>query len=107
VSTIVVDEAMLRSIVAEEVSKAIGPVVAALQKQKKGAHEGFMSSSELASILNVDLRTLRRLREAGDIPAPIIIGDRMLRWPRSVIETWIRKKEQRFALDVPRHAGSM
>jgi hypothetical protein len=36
-----------------------------------------------------------------------VIGDRMLRWPRSVIETWIRSKEQRFALAVPRHAGSM
>ena len=49
----------------------------------------FFDRSSLASHLEVSIRTIDRLDAAGKLPSAIRIGGAK-RWPRDVIEDWIR-----------------
>lgn len=47
---------------------------------------------ELAKLLGVNPRTIWRLAQRGDIPAPIRLGDRIVRWRLSDIREYLDSK---------------
>lgn len=50
----------------------------------------LLTVHEVAAIFKVSVRTIQRRRAAGDLPKPISIGPRMIRWRADEIEAWIR-----------------
>lgn len=50
----------------------------------------LLSPSELARYLSVSVRTLWRMRDAGELPAPIKIG-RLVRWRKEAVDHWFRE----------------
>ena len=98
-TTVVADEAVLRRLLREELHRAIQPVMDALGQhgagQAAGRDDTFMTAEEVAELLRIDRRTLRRLELEGDMPRPIVIADRTKRWRRCVIEKWLHNLEQR------------
>ncbi len=76
--TIVVEEAVIRRIVAEEIAKAMP--VSAMPK--------LVTRDEIATWLRIHPRDLRRLILAGEFPAGIQVG-RRLRWERRTLEKWL------------------
>ena len=54
----------------------------------KDPRDALMTAKDVAGLLNVDIRTLRRLRHLGDVPKPITVG-RVLRWRRRDIARWL------------------
>lgn len=56
------------------------------EKKKTGALIGV---AEIAEMLGVAERTVRRLKDTGKTPAPITLGMRMLRWRHEEIDAWI------------------
>ncbi len=98
ISDVVADESTLRRLVRQEIERAIKPVLAALAHQDAGQAQELpelLTKQEVAALLRVDVRTLRRMVLAGEVPAPITISDRTDRWRRSTIESSLRKKEKR------------
>jgi predicted DNA-binding transcriptional regulator AlpA len=98
-TTIVADEATIRRLISDEIERALQPIMAAMKQNARGhtaddAH-ALMTANELATLLHVDRRVLRRLVHQGDVPSPIVLGDQTLRWRRRVIEDWLRNLEQR------------
>ena len=93
----ITEEANLRRVVAEEVQRALQSVLEAVGRdpgsQTANGRGTLMTVAQLAALLHVDLRCLRRMVRAGEVPAPITIGERTLRWRRKSIETWLRRKE--------------
>ena len=51
----------------------------------------LIEADELAAMLRIDIRTLRRWRHEGRLPKPIR-GGRGLRWERRIIEKWIQER---------------
>lgn len=102
-SVVVIEEAVLRQLVAEEAARAIAPVLAALARPATegaaegtlGADAGLLTREDLAAMLNIDFRTLRRLELRGVIPPPLRIASRIVRWRRKVIENWLSKFERK------------
>ena len=54
----------------------------------------LLNCTDLASLLGMHVRTLRRMRRAGEVPAPIKIGGAE-RWRRTTIDAWIAEREER------------
>ncbi len=48
----------------------------------------LLSAGALAQLLGVSVRHVWRLRDAGDLPAPIKLG-KLIRWRRAAIERWL------------------
>lgn len=48
----------------------------------------LLTAADLARILRIDQRTLRALRQSGDVPASIRIGTRP-RWRRPDVDAWL------------------
>ena len=48
-----------------------------------------MTDAEIARDLRVSPKTIRRMDEAGKIPAPVTVGARSLRWVRQTIVDWL------------------
>ena len=98
-SLVLTEESILRRVVAEEVERAVQPVLNALA-QHVGAHakdcgNELMTRQEVVDMLRIDARTLRRLVLEGDIPPPIILSERTQRWRRSEIKEWLGMKERK------------
>ncbi len=89
-TTVVADEGFLRRLVAEEVARAVQPVLDAIAQhngtQAKQRDNTLMTRQEVVDLLRIDTRTLRRLEREGSIPSAIVIGERTLRWRRREIE---------------------
>jgi excisionase family DNA binding protein len=81
--TIVVEEAVIRRIVAEEIAKAMPG--AALPE--------LVTRDEVAGWLRIHPRDLRRLVLAGEFPAGIKVG-RRLRWRKTTLEKWLDAGEK-------------
>lgn len=47
-----------------------------------------LTIADFASRLGVSRMTLHRMRQAGEIPAPIATARRFVRWSRSTVEQW-------------------
>jgi len=48
----------------------------------------LLTASDVAGLLAVSLRTVRRLDMTGRLPAPLLIG-RAVRWRRAEITSWL------------------
>ena len=53
----------------------------------------LLTASEVAALLQVDVRTLRRMRHERAFPRPARVG-RSLRWKRSVVERWLEGRKR-------------
>ncbi len=53
-----------------------------------GQQPALMDAEDVAKTLNCSRRTVRRLADSGQIPAPIRLG-RLLRWDRRALQEWI------------------
>jgi predicted DNA-binding transcriptional regulator AlpA len=97
-SVIVADEAALRALVREEVRLALEPVLAALARlgpaQGATAADGLLTREEVAALLRVNARDLRRLVLEGAFPPPIKVGGRRLRWRRKTVTRWLDAAER-------------
>ena len=54
----------------------------------------LMSVNEIARELGVSVRTLQRLKQLGQVPAPTTIGGQV-RWRRADVEAWLAEKSAR------------
>lgn len=45
--------------------------------------------NDVAARLGLSRRTIFRLKDAGTLPPPIMLGARLMRWNSHTIETWI------------------
>ena len=83
---------------AEELERALRPVLHALTHHARGrgsdGRDELLTADEVADLLRIDRRTLRRLVLEGAVPPPILIGDRTQRWRRSVIGALIERREK-------------
>ena len=53
----------------------------------------MLTVRDLAVWLNIHPRTLRRKLSAGELPKPIRLFKRGLRWRRATIEHWLQEQE--------------
>src|SRR5262245_55260102 len=81
------DEAILRRIIADEVARAIESLRAAIQVP---AAAPLIDADEFAALLGVHARTVHRMELAGDVPAALRIGGKTVRWPRDVVDEFLR-----------------
>lgn len=51
----------------------------------------LMDLDEVARDLGIGVRTLQRLKQLGQVPAPIKVGGQV-RWRRADVEAWIAQK---------------
>lgn len=51
------------------------------------------TAAQLAEVLNVSERHVWRMADAGELPAPIRIGRRVL-WPRKAIDLWLAARTE-------------
>jgi excisionase family DNA binding protein len=58
-----------------------------------GAAE-WLSPQALARMLDVSLRHIWRLRDSGDLPAPVRLG-RLVRWRRSAVERFLEEHAEK------------
>lgn len=77
---------------------AVGPELSLMDDMNLGANEAeeedpLMSVAAVAERLAVVPRTVRRMRERGEMPPAIDLGS-VVRWRRSVIEEWISEREE-------------
>jgi len=49
----------------------------------------LLTADEVAALLGVDPQTVRRRAARGEMPKPIRLGRRSVRWRRETIERWI------------------
>jgi predicted DNA-binding transcriptional regulator AlpA len=87
----VLDEAAIRRIVAEELARQLDPILAAVRKAMLPAAQSDepLSRKDLAALLGVGARTLRRMLLGGFLPEPIRASQRAMWWPRDVIKNWM------------------
>lgn len=52
--------------------------------------DNLLRAAQVARLLGVHVRTLRRLRRRGLFPQPVRLG-RMVRWPREDVEAYRRR----------------
>lgn len=88
---IVMDETALRRILAEEIARQLDPVRDSLSRLTPTniPDESPLSASDLAAMLGVSKRTLRRMLLAGDLPAPVRASQRATWWSRGIVTNWI------------------
>lgn len=48
----------------------------------------LLTAADVAALLQIDVRTLRRMRHERSFPRPTRVG-RSLRWKRSLVERWL------------------
>lgn len=86
----VLDEAMLRRIVSEELARQLESLRAAMPSVTSPADGGeLLTRQALADLLGIGSRTLRRMLLAGLLPEPIRASQRAVWWPRPVIKSWM------------------
>jgi predicted DNA-binding transcriptional regulator AlpA len=54
-----------------------------------GASKRLIDATDLAHTLSVSLRQVWRLRATGEIPAPVRVGSRSVRWRASDIDRYL------------------
>ncbi len=50
-----------------------------------------LTLAEVADLLQISPRSVQRLVDAGDFPAPIQLGSNRPRWVRSEIDAWLQQ----------------
>jgi prophage regulatory protein len=87
----------MRALLAEELAAQLRPIHAALREraQPQPPPDAMLDSAAVAKLLGIDRRTLRRMVKAREVPAPMRLGRRALRWRRAEIEAWIAREASR------------
>lgn len=87
----VLDEATLRRIIGEELDSRFAPILAAIKSiaAPAKAADDLLSREDVAALLGIGSRTLRRMELAELLPPPIRASQRAVWWPRSVIKAWM------------------
>jgi predicted DNA-binding transcriptional regulator AlpA len=49
----------------------------------------MLTTEDLVTILGVTPQTIRRWREAGQMPQPVRFGRRVIRWRQADIDAWL------------------
>jgi predicted DNA-binding transcriptional regulator AlpA len=85
------DETAIRKIVSEELGRQLAPILAAIKSvaTPATASDDPLSRMDLASLLGIGSRTLRRMELAGLLPPPIRASQRAVWWPHAVIQKWM------------------
>lgn len=55
--------------------------------------ERLLGLDDLAEIMGLSRRTVERMRAAGELPRPMIVGKRTARWKRSTIDAWVERRQ--------------
>jgi excisionase family DNA binding protein len=76
-----------------EIRRSSGTALPVPAETSKGADvdSEHISANELAQILDVDARTIRRWSHLGRMPRPTRVGN-TLRWRRSTIDMWLKER---------------
>jgi len=82
---------------AELVRDAVRPMLNDLEQRlaerlappKPEPRPELLTASEVARLLRVDRRTVRRMAVAGEIPAPVAVSAKRSRWRRTDIDAWL------------------
>jgi len=56
----------------------------------------LIRASELRRLLGISESTLWRMRQRGEIPAPIYLSARIIAWEKQVISDWIKERRNKF-----------
>jgi excisionase family DNA binding protein len=64
----------------------------AIAVENRAASAAVLTAEQLASLLQIDLRTLRQLRRAGEAPREFSVG-RSPRWRRADVERWMETRK--------------
>jgi len=83
---------VLADLAASSNGRAVDEIDAAAATDRARDSAPLLTAADVAALLQVDQRTLRELRHAGDVPAPIAIGKR-LRWRRRDVDGWLAKRK--------------
>jgi predicted DNA-binding transcriptional regulator AlpA len=54
------------------------------------ATDTLLRAADVARLLSVSVRTVWRMRDAGQLPRPVRVASKMVRWRRSDIESFIQ-----------------
>jgi predicted DNA-binding transcriptional regulator AlpA len=103
-SMLLFDEPALARLVGEEVQRRLEPILAALAAPATPSKPDLLKAEQLADMLQVDKRSIRRLLLEGALPFPIRLSDRIHRWRRSDIDAWLESGAP--PLRARRRAGS-
>ena len=74
-------------------TESVAAVVEALPVEPAGPRP-LLTQRQVAEQLQVDPKTIRRLTQAGDFPAPIAVSPNCLRWRQEDIDTWLEARRQ-------------
>jgi excisionase family DNA binding protein len=87
-SVVVTTPNELRSIVAEEVERSLAALTRRLTEAASAPPPAvdLMKAKEVAAVVRLSVRELRRLVREGKFPAPLTIGTRSIRWRRADVE---------------------
>jgi predicted DNA-binding transcriptional regulator AlpA len=69
----------------------LGPDAPSATVKPVAVANDLLDANELAALLKIDIRTLRRWRIEGRVPKPLR-GKGPLRWRRSDVEKWLKER---------------
>ena len=73
---------------AEALARSVESALASLAKPEQVHDVAMLTPNDLAKLMHVHLRTLRRLRHEGKIPEPLFLNSHP-RWRRADIDRWL------------------
>lgn len=59
------------------------------------AEERWLVSGEVAARLALSVRTLWRMVQQGQFPAPIRYNRKLVRWPQTVVDVWLEAERKK------------
>lgn len=49
----------------------------------------LLTKEEVAKKLQLSVRTIYRMAQGGEMPAPVTVGSRVVRWRSDILDDWI------------------
>jgi predicted DNA-binding transcriptional regulator AlpA len=74
----------------ERIAAGVERLNASAEAERVAAASPLLKAEQVADLLQIDGRTLRRFEVAGDVPRAITIGG-VKRWRRAEIDRWLAK----------------
>jgi len=89
----IVGETLRRELLAVAVQASAAPTDPPPTAPQSGPPKGLLSPKEVAEIVTLSKRTIRRAVLSGTFPAPLEIGARAIRWRRVDVEFWLSQRK--------------